>query len=167
MGKPAHQVRRENFAAKVARAGGPKAFAERYDENIDYVRQILKGKDGGGRNIGDRAARRIEKMLGEPMYSLDADRSAPKDAEQRTGGDVIALQIAVESILSALVSRLPGSASAFLADLAEAAKEREFPTDAGELLTLVGIAKSAQEAEEESALPRRLRDSGGRKRPGT
>lgn len=84
--------------------------------------------------------------------------------EQRAGGDVIALQMAVESILEALLNRVPGSASAFLADLKESSEERKFPLDAGELLTLVGIAKSARAAEAADARRRRQRGSGGRKK---
>lgn len=72
MGLSAAEVRRHNFAAAVEAAGGVPAFCKKTELNPDYVRQLLNGKDNkGGRNIGDRAARKIEELLGMGRNWLD------------------------------------------------------------------------------------------------
>jgi hypothetical protein len=80
----AAQIRRKNFAAIVDAAGGPAEFGRDYDMNPDYIRQVLRGKgNGGGRNIGDRSARKIEALLGKPANWLDQLQPAPKRGARR------------------------------------------------------------------------------------
>lgn len=68
----AAEIRRLNFAQAVEKAGGVPAFCKKHELNPDYVRQILNGKgQKSGRNIGDRAARKIEVMLRKEPNWLD------------------------------------------------------------------------------------------------
>jgi hypothetical protein len=96
--------------------------------------------------------------------TTSAEKPARFTRERREVNDVTAVQMAVESILETILNKVPGSASAFLADLHASSVERKFPLDAGLLLTLVGIAKSARAAEEAADRRRRRRDSGARKK---
>lgn len=132
MDKPAHQIRRENFASEVERIGRktssdpkdwPKAFADATEENIDYVRQVLKGKDAGGRNIGDKAARRIEaEVLGRPLNWLDQDHAKKNTAPGSDGrsqglfnnqveNDIDAVRHAVSALYAFIAAERPAEAS--------------------------------------------------------
>jgi hypothetical protein len=72
MSLSAAEVRRHNFASAVEAAGGVPAFCKKTELNPDYVRQLLNGKDHkGGRNIGERAARKIEGLIGKERNWLD------------------------------------------------------------------------------------------------
>jgi hypothetical protein len=127
MPKPAQQVRRENFSAEVERLGGKKAFIDRTDENPDMVNQILRGKENGGRNIGDRLARRLEaEVLKRPLYWLDQDHSkaleakanATKDDQRsqslfnnQVENDIDAVRHAISALYAFIASERPAEAA--------------------------------------------------------
>lgn len=110
-------------------------------------------------------ARRIAKDHGCTFESLYVgpklvylDGSQPKEAdgqpspiftkERRASDDVLALQVALESLVVAVLQRTQGSAAAFLEDVERVAEESHFSPEQGFLGGLVEIASEVRSAEE-------------------
>lgn len=110
------EIRRNNFAAEVEKVGGIHEFVEKYGTNVDYVRQLLNGKDTkGGRNIGDRAARKIEGLLNKPANWMDQDHSekrSPALIVNQAENDVDALRYFVAALTATMVVTRPAEAVA-------------------------------------------------------
>lgn len=128
MPKSAAEIRRENFAAEVEKAGGAQKFADLHEGNVDYVRQMLNGKGvKGGRNIGDRSARRIEGYLKKPKNWLDQDHSDPRSPALVTNqaeNDVDALRFFAAALTAAMAAIRPGEGAAVAATLRKKAPKK-------------------------------------------
>ncbi len=61
------EVRRHNFNQRVEKMGGQSAFIEKTGYNQGQVSQI----QNGGRNIGEKLARKLERLAEWPRLSLD------------------------------------------------------------------------------------------------
>lgn len=106
---------------------------------------------------------------GEDGYPWSDEQDFPSGIftkERRADDDVLALQIGLESLLTAVLQRTPGAAAAFLQDVGQVAKGHRFSTKAGFLGALVDIANEVHSAEEAEAQARRLAGSAGRTRRG-
>jgi hypothetical protein len=160
--KSAAEIRREKFSLEVAREGGAVKFADKHNMNPDYVRQLLNGRDHGGANIGNRAARKIEGLLGKPTNWLDHVGDVPLAIHSEN--DVIALQIAMRSLVKALAVATPLAAPVFAAQVRAMAEAERFSTKQALLANLLGIAEQDQRTEEASSPPARLRGSAGNTR---
>lgn len=76
------EVRRENLAALVAKAGSQSQLADIVGTNRLYLSQILSSVTA--RDLGDRLARRIETAMGLPDGWMDSTHAnAIEDSEQR------------------------------------------------------------------------------------
>lgn len=123
--------------------------------------------------FGEKKARKLETQARMPEGYLERplDLQRPSRVEEprsiftkerRASDDVLAVQIALESFVAALLPRVPGAASAFLEDARRVAKDRHFSPEQGFLGGLVEIAAEVQNAEEEAA--RALRRAGSVRR---
>jgi len=81
--KSVKEMRRDNLAALIEQADGLAEFGRRAGLSADYVWQLTRGKAGGGRDMGDRTARKIEAAFGlEPMRLDQPNARAPAGAGQ-------------------------------------------------------------------------------------
>ena len=69
------EIRRKNLLKLVAEAGSQAAFSRLTDIAPAYINQLLR-TEGDTRNIGERAARKIEKKAMKPSGWLDAPANA-------------------------------------------------------------------------------------------
>jgi hypothetical protein len=157
--KSAAEIRREKLAAEVAKAGGAQKFADKYNENADYIRQILNGKERGGVNIGQRAARRLEAVLGKPLNWLDHIGEVPQAVHSEN--DVIALQIAMRSVVKTLAENIRAAGPDFARHLVAQAGEVGFSTGHELLANLLGIAEQDQRTVVAASPPVLRRGSAG------
>lgn len=85
--------------------------------------------------------------------------------ERRANDDVVALQIALESLTLAVCKLQPGAAVAFVADMEAVAHEKKFSSSHGLLAKLAGIAKGAANMAAAEARPPRRAGSVRRTKP--
>lgn len=140
--KSVADIRREKLSLEVAKEGGAVKFADKYDENPDYIRQIVNGKAHGGVNIGARAARKFEQKLGKPPNWLDHPGEVPEGVHSEN--DVIALQIAVTALVKALAENIRGAGPDFAAHVKAQARVDHFSIGHALLANLLGIAQPDQ-----------------------
>jgi len=69
--KSVKETRRDNLAALIEQAGGLAKLGAAAGISADYVWQLSRGKAGGGRDMGDKTARRIETAFGLLPMQLD------------------------------------------------------------------------------------------------
>jgi len=74
------EIRLENLETLVREAGTAEALAEKSGISPVYISQIrgraLEAKTGNVRNLGDRAARKLEQGTGKPHGWMDADHAS-------------------------------------------------------------------------------------------
>jgi hypothetical protein len=70
-----HELRRENFNAVIDRLGGQAVFIEKTNMNQGQISAL----QNGGRNMGEKLARKIEEMLELVPGSLDVEGGAGQD----------------------------------------------------------------------------------------
>ncbi len=79
--KTIDEIRRQNLLEAMARMGTARALAEKADLSAAYLSQVKNGqpdsKTGNPKNLGDDAARKIEKAIGETRGWMDVDHSLP------------------------------------------------------------------------------------------
>lgn len=142
------EIRRRNYAAEVDKAGGVDRFFDKYGTNPDYVRQLLNGKGvKGGRNIGDRAARKIEKMLNRPENWMDQDHTekrSPALALNQGENDVDALRFFAAALTATMAIMRPAEARAVAAAIRLEAPDK-FAKN-GLLKTLLKVLDKAKKA---------------------
>ena len=92
--KTIDEIRRLNLIEAIARAGTAKALAEKADLSAAYISQVKNGqpdsKTGNPKNLGDEAARKIEKAVGVTRGWMDVDHStaqAGANVKTSTGAD--------------------------------------------------------------------------------
>lgn len=157
--KPVAEVRRGKFVAAVDEVGGVVLFARLHNQNPDWIRQMYNGKGRkGGINIGAEAARKIEGWLKKPPNWLDHEGEVP--AAIHSENDVIALQIAIRSLVKALAVATPLAAPVFAAQVQALAEAQGFSTRQALLANLLAIAEQGQHTAEVVAQPLRQRASG-------
>lgn len=72
-------IRVQRLKALVEKAGGAAAFARAHDGvDATYISQLLHGH----RSFGERAARRMEKLIGLPASALDEEVHEPLSVEE-------------------------------------------------------------------------------------
>jgi hypothetical protein len=147
------------------------AFAKQYGVRAPSVIGWLKAKNMPSPTNAREFCRDWEC---DPNWMLFGDGAAPSwyqaapgrklfTRERRAGNDVIAAHIAIESLVEAVLRRVPGSAAAFLEDLKQSAEENEFPIVAGLLLNVSGIAEEVQADEAADVQRQQRKRSGGGK----
>lgn len=156
--------------------GGKKAFAARYKRDPAMVSDWRKGRFLPGTE--DLFAMcmdwnctfewlRFGKGNAPAWYTGESAESSAIpfiSKEQHADGDAVAVRIALESLIAALLPRTQGVAGAFLADLTKMAKKHRFSTKRGLLLKLCGIAQEVQNQEAKAAPTPPRAGSAGRKR---
>lgn len=126
------------------------------------------------KSFGEKKARKLESQsrmppgyLVHPIDSTGAGSGNPRQiftAEQVAGADAFALQLAVQSFVTAMLNRVPGTAGVFRDYLQEAAKQAGLEIDSGLLASFFGIADEALDAEAAAAQAlQRARAHGGRR----
>lgn len=170
MGFSAAELRRHNFAAAVEKAGGVPAFCRSTELNPDYVRQLLNGKDvKGGRNIGDRAARKIEALIGKDPNWLDQAHgpvavaqapARPPTVPRQVENDIDALRLAVGALFTDLASTRPAE-GARLAERIRATVPENFQ-DRGLLFALLEVLDTGARAAAPAKGRKRARPPAGR-----
>lgn len=169
---PIHAARRARLQAWIDDNydGKQVRFIAATGINQGELSALLKAK-----SFGEKKAATLEAQAGMPkgylVNALDVAEAAQATGiftrERRASDDVQALQIALESLAYAVLQRVPGSASAFLADAGYVAKKEHFSTDAGFLGQLGDIARAVQNAEAEAARALRRGDSAGNTKRGS
>lgn len=129
--------------------------------NPSYVSGVIKGT----RSFAESAARNMEERGHIPPRWLDGDHSEEiaqsneatplYTPERRADDNVTAVHIAVESLVVALLRKVPGSAEAFVADLKAMCDERGFSMNHALLGRLSGSARTVQSIEEAEDRARR------------
>jgi plasmid maintenance system antidote protein VapI len=151
--KSAKDIRREKFISEVERVGGVKQFVDVYGENPDYVRQLVSGTTP----IGHRAARRLEKLLGQPENWMDVNSEPTPD--KHAENDMRAVRATLECLIISLTANSPGAARDFAALLSERTGLEHFSAEKGlvaDALDIVGEGQNAAEASVRRALQRAL-----------
>jgi hypothetical protein len=141
-------------------------FARKIGKDASYVaRMLYEPEKDGAKAIGEDMMRAI-------MAAFPNAKPPPGEAatplftpERRSDDDVTAIQIALESLLVAVLKTTQGAASVFLADVDSIALRRKFSTKHGMLSTLVRIAESVHRNEAAEASAPRRGDSARRKKP--
>lgn len=147
--------------AKIARHGAGAYLAGKYKVSGVTANAWLDGlhkcSSARARAIATDHGCTFESLyVGPKIVYLDGTRDdGPQHAEpsplftreQYAEGDVAALQLALRSLLTTMLNRIPGTAGAFRQYLTQAAKERHFSMNAGLLASLAGIADEALDAE--------------------
>lgn len=154
-------------------------FARAIGKDPSYVSRMLYPADKpGAKGIGEDTVREIiaafpsdlpPPSVDVPPEELGGPASEPTQLftkERRASGDVLALQIRLESLLVAVLERIPGAAAAFLSDARKVAKGRRFSTEAGLLGELVDIAEAIRASEEAASRVRQRAGSVARTRRG-
>jgi len=176
--KDIDQIRRENLISESVKLGGDSELARALggvDKNQIY--QWLRAPAGPQRrNMRKTTARAVEKKLGLEQGWLDKDHSADSGQvepaaipmftpERRATDNVIALQLAVESLAAALLRKSRGSAGVFSADLDVLCDKKKFSKDHALLGRLFGIAAEVQSIEAEEARDQRRAGLAGNTKP--
>jgi hypothetical protein len=151
------------------------AFAKAIGKDPSYVsRMLYPPEKKGAKGIGEDTVREILTAfagLKPPVYGDEATDSAVNvggvfTRERRASDDVLALQIALESLSLAVLQKAPGAAEAFLADVKTMSRALGFSTTAGFLGGVVEIAEKVQRVEAEGAQVLRRAGSVGRTKRG-
>jgi hypothetical protein len=155
--------------------GGIKDFSERYaGGKSPMVSQWRSGRYMPGPETVRQIARDW-KCAYEWLYFGDGD--APGwwggevvpafTPERRASDDVVALQIALESLAVALLQKAPGAAAVFLADMGAMCRERKFSPNHALLGRLSGIAETVHAGETKAARGKRHDGPAQRTKTGT
>ena len=72
------KIRRNNLRTLIVEHGSIASFAAKSGANPTYLSNVLSGKPAsmGGRNMGEKVARKIEKAMNYPEGTLDIDSTA-------------------------------------------------------------------------------------------
>jgi hypothetical protein len=163
---------RQAWVRKIIRdrcEGKISSFARAIGKDPSYVsRMLYPAEKDGAKGIGEDTVRAIIAAFPSDLPPSNVDVPPPElggpasepaqlfTKERRASGDVLALQIGLESLLVAVLERIPGAAAAFLSDARKVAKGHRFSTEAGFLGELLDIADEVR-AEEEAATRARQR----------
>jgi hypothetical protein len=168
----ASEIRRKNFTVLVQNAGGIPKFSEKTELNTDYIRQLLNGKENkGGRNIGERVARKVETVLSLPKNWLDHvhteedERGATTDypgknapskvlAGVRIDNDIDAIRHALGAIFTVMGVMRPDEGE-LVADALRASVPKKF-LHQGLIPDLLEALESGRQAAKEALRARRL-----------
>jgi len=144
MGKSASEIRRENFASEVAKLGGPAKFEELYGVNADYIRQLINGAGkSSGRNMGAKAARKMEGILKKPPNWMDHDHSDPRtdpQVQDQTDRSIDELSYAVSALVVTTIRVRPAAAKVFSDQLRSSNIPQDF-LDSGLLKELLNAVE--------------------------
>lgn len=161
-------------------AGSTPAFARKIGKSDSYVyRMLYPPEKDGAKGIGEDTVKVIMDafpgdMPPETAEVLPAALGGPAPAapariftkERRASDDILAIQIGLESLLMAVLQRVPGAAGAFLADAKKVADGHGFSMNAGHLGQLADIAREVHSEEEAAARVRQRAGSVARTRRG-
>ena len=159
-------------------AGNQRSFcaqAEKNGKGKPMNPSYVSGVISGARPFAEKAAREMERNGHIDPLWLDGDHSGEGaqtngavplyTPQRRASDDVTAVHIAVESLVLALLRKVPGSAEAFVADLEAMCDERHFGKDHALLGRLFGSARQVQRIEAEADRVQRRAGLGGRTKP--
>lgn len=114
------EIRRANLLLAIDRAGSAKKLADLTGLSPAYISQVKtrapESKGGRERNLGDDAARRIERALGEPTGWMDAahaERPSGNTLAERVARVVAGTEVTHQE-LEATAGAPPGSVSKWL-----------------------------------------------------
>jgi hypothetical protein len=148
----------------IARGHGDAAPAD-VARSLNISAQTLHNWEKRGiSKAGANEAGRVYRC--DPLTILDGPLAQPSEVqpiftkERRASDDVLALQVALESLVVAVLQRTQGSAAAFLEDVERVAEESHFSPEQGFLGGLVEIAREVRSAEEAATQVLRRAGSG-------
>lgn len=81
MDMTASEFRHAHLVLMIEKSGTAQAFAEKVGLAPSYISQLVNNKARGGRDIGDKLARKIEAKMGLPKGTMDLPPESSSDVQ--------------------------------------------------------------------------------------